>query len=89
MPSDLNKSRGVIVETGPLGTVEQETFTCAHCNVLVPVKHRAAPDECGGLCMHCMAMVCTTCQRHGTCTPFEKKLVAYERRQSLFAAAGL
>lgn len=63
----------------PMGSVEMDGFTCAHCNCAVGVKPRANPDDFGSMCRNCMKMVCKNCANFG-CTPFEKKLEAAEAR---------
>lgn len=82
------RSRGHLAVTGPDGTIEQETFTCAHCSCIVVVKYRATPEELGGACRHCDAMVCPDCVRVGRCTPFEKRIEEHEARMRLREQVG-
>lgn len=84
------RSRGHVLITGPYGSVEHETFTCAHCQQLTVIPHRATPDELGGRCNQCDAMVCKDCVQRdkGRCTPFEKRIAEYEARMRFRAAAG-
>ncbi len=79
----LQRSRGFVLEDTPDGRVECETFTCTHCNRPVAVPYKAAPDQVGGICYQCYAMICPACAQTGKCTPFLKKLDAYEKRQAL------
>ncbi len=72
----------VIVEPG-VPTREWDTITCAHCQRIVRVK--ADP---GGFCRQCMKPTCGPCADKGTCTPFEKRLVAYEKRMRFRASLG-
>jgi hypothetical protein len=82
------RARGHVSITGPNGTVEHETFTCAHCQHVVVVKSRATPDELGGRCGHCDAMVCPACARVGRCVPFERRIEQYEQRMRLLRQVG-
>lgn len=82
------RARGHLSIAGPTDTVEFETFTCAHCSRIIKIPHRAAPDEVGGRCGNCDAMVCPGCVRIGRCTPFEKKLEEYEARQRFLVNVG-
>jgi hypothetical protein len=84
------RARGHLAITGPCGTVEHETFTCAHCSQVVMVPHRAAPDELGGRCHHCDAMVCPTCVQRdqGRCKPFEQRIEEYENRHRFLRSVG-
>ncbi len=59
--------------------IERDTFTCVHCNTVVLVKPKMSPAEMGGYCAMCHAPICKHCAGK-SCTPFEKKLEAAERR---------
>jgi hypothetical protein len=59
--------------------VEFDTFTCAHDNRVVIVKHGASPEECGGFCRLCMKAICPECVGK-TCVPFEKRLDLVEKK---------
>ena len=76
------------VEPGK-GTIEEDTFTCGHCNGLQFVKPREDPATMGGMCKMCMKLICSTCAGHPGCTPFEKRLEAMEARDRLRRAAGV
>lgn len=82
------RARGHVSITGPNGTVEHETFTCAHCQQVVIIKPRALPEEIGGRCGHCDAMVCASCARVGRCVPFERRIEQYEQRMRLLRQVG-
>lgn len=85
----MNRARGAITVTGPLGTAENETFTCGHCSKIVMIPHRADKDKIGALCKPCMHMVCTDCAAKGACEPFEKKIKAVEDRDRFLRSVGL
>lgn len=63
------------------GTVGCDTFTCCHCNKVVFVKPRAAASDMGGWCANCAGAVCPHCAGKN-CTPFEKRLEAYEQKHA-------
>ena len=75
----------VTVEPGKQD-VEEDTYTCCHCNSLVFVKPRQDPSEMGGFCTMCMKHICANCANEGTCTPFERKLEEMERADKLMRA---
>ena len=78
--SKLYRPQGCATTVDPGGpTVEEDTFTCAHCNTIVFVKPYAPPTDAGGACMMCMRLVCPTCAGQ-PCHPFEEKLRAMEAR---------
>lgn len=80
---------GYAVITDPLApTKEWDTFTCCHCNSIVNVKPFQAASDAGGWCARCAKPVCGPCADQGRCTPFEKKLDAYEARMRLRNMAG-
>jgi hypothetical protein len=74
-------------------TVERDTVTCAHCNRIVVVQPRQDPAELGGVCRLCSsttpAYICPACVTVGSCTPFERRLEAAEKRDRLMRAAGI
>lgn len=60
---------------------ECDTFTCQHCNTIVPVPPMAKGNDMpGGQCKGCMGLVCTQCYDKGGCDHIEKKLERFERR---------
>ena len=61
------------------GVFEVDTFTCCHCNSVIHVKPFAPMDEFGSMCRRCMKMTCPR-GADGACTPFEKRLEAWEAR---------
>lgn len=82
------QQKGFILITDSRGTVEQETFTCGHCNNVIRVPHRANPDDLGGMCRICMSMVCGPCVEKRECDPFEKKLKRIEDRSRFLGSIG-
>lgn len=68
--------------------VEMDTFTCCHCNSVVHIKPKSKPDDFGSMCRSCMKMVCAKCADFG-CTPFEKKLEAWEARDRALRSYGV
>lgn len=67
--------------------VTTDTFTCGHCNCIVPVQPRQDPASLGGFCRMCMAHICAGCAATGACEPFERKLEGMERTDRLRRAA--
>lgn len=87
MPSQ--RLTGYVRITGPDGTREHETFTCAHCQRIVHVPPRADPASMGGVCKQCMGLICPACAARGRCDPFERKLEREEARARLLRSAGV
>lgn len=85
----MNRAKGAITVTGPLGTTEIETFTCGHCSQVVSIPFKADKDKIGALCKPCMQMVCVACAKKGACEPFEKKLKIMEDRGRFLRSIGL
>lgn len=75
---------GIIVDPDN-PTIEFDTFTCAHCNCIVPVKPPPA-EMTGGFCRMCMKSICDPCCDNPTCVPFEKRLLLAERSDKFFKA---
>lgn len=66
-------------ETGRI-LKEVETFQCGHCQRIKHVPAKCSPYDLGGHCRICDTLICPDCVRDGRCTPFEKKLDEWERR---------
>jgi len=63
-------------------TFEADTFTCCHCNRVVIVEYLRDKGQAAtnfDYCRRCDKAVGACCAGKG-CTPFEKKLEAYEAR---------
>ena len=82
----MRRPQGQIIITDPYAVFECDTFTCCHCNSIVPVPAAPAPMV-GGFCMRCMLNCCDTCSDLG-CTPFEKKLEKMEARERSLRSMG-
>lgn len=83
------KVGGYAIVTDPSAPDQEfDTITCAHDQRVVFLKR-----DPGGWCLKCMKAICGPCADRGVCTPFEKALEAFEKRdmrkRHLFAAAGL
>lgn len=72
------KPQGYAIVCDPVeGNREADTLTCFHCNRVVHVRAKAAPEDVGGFCRMCMKPICASCV-DGPCVPFEKKLEQIE-----------
>ncbi|MCW2309746.1 hypothetical protein M2319_004105 [Rhodobium gokarnense] len=83
----MRKPGGVLILTTNDGRQEEtDTFTCAHCNKIVPVRPFQRPEDIGGRCGGCGGLICPDCVSRGTCDPIEEKLAraeaAYHARRS-------
>lgn len=58
---------------------EWDTFTCNHCQKVVPYQTRGEAEQFGGHCLVCDKMICAQCVGKG-CKPFEEKIRAQETR---------
>lgn len=78
---------GITKEPGK-ADVEEDSFTCSHCNFVVFVKPKQDPAEMGGFCKLCMKHTCASPKCLSSCDVFEKKLLRMESRgrflQSVF-----
>jgi hypothetical protein len=73
---------GVTKEPGKKD-IEEDSFTCAHCNAIVFVTPFQHPADAGGFCTMCMKPLCKKCAALGKCTPFEKVLEKMEAEGKL------
>lgn len=98
----MRKPQGYLTIVGVGPQVERDTVTCGHCQQIVPVKAGSAAtvylvpngqggekEEPGAFCRVCMRSVCLTCDAHGRCTPWERRLEKAERRRGLLRAVGV
>ena len=85
----MRKPGGYAVFMSPCeAPVERDTFTCAHCNKVVIVQPMQRPEDLGGMCKHCMGMICPQCLDKG-CTPFEEKLKQWEANEAARRSYGV
>ena len=70
------------------GNRECSTFTCFHCQRITHVKAKADPANIGGLCKHCMKLICPNCVGK-PCVPFLEQLDAMEARYHALRSYGL
>jgi hypothetical protein len=71
----------------PDGTVvEQDTYTCAHCNRIILLKPAQSPY---GGCRQCGGMICSTCVGDVVCKPWERRMEETEARFAMRRSAGL
>jgi hypothetical protein len=68
--------------SGPDGTTECDTVTCAHCNHVVLLRDETtgkplSAEQSGGFCRMCMKPTCKGCSDR-SCTPFERRLEEME-----------
>jgi hypothetical protein len=80
--------QGCVIITDVYGETHTPTFTCSHCNKVVKYKSASAVHEHGDFCRSCMTMICNDCAGK-PCTPFLKKLEAYERRYNARRSYGV
>ena len=86
----MRNPQGALIITDPgAETREFDTITCCHCNTIVVIAHRCAPEDAGGFCRMCFKPTCKACAAHGRCTPFEAKLEAQERQYETRRSLGL
>lgn len=83
----MRNAQGYACISGPDGTREADTFTCAHDNRVVHVKAGAKPEDIGGLCKSCMRLICPHCLGQ-PCVPFLKKIEQEEARYHALRSYG-
>ena len=71
--------------TDPGGVLERDGYTCNHCQKIVHVQPRQAPEDLGGLCKVCMGLLCPGCydlrMRKGvTCKTWQAQMDEMEAR---------
>lgn len=69
---------GVLTQPGER-TIEEDTFTCVHCNAVQAMAPYFQPSESGGWCRQCNGPVCNACAGK-PCRPFEKWLDEVEKK---------
>lgn len=58
---------------------EVSTFQCHHCSRIIHVPVKADPAAIGGLCGHCVKLICPNCVGK-PCTPWLERIYAFERK---------
>jgi hypothetical protein len=74
-----------IIVDPDMGTIEEDSFTCKHCQRVTFVPARCDPVELGGRCTCCDALICKHCVGK-PCDHIEKKLERWEARGRLYEA---
>lgn len=63
-----------------------ETYTCCHCGIPFAVpppgveRYRCRKCDSSGRVSHGAGWVCAGCNRHGRCTPWERRMDKFEKR---------
>jgi len=65
----------------PGGLIEQDSFSCAHCNRIVIVEPGSGRER--GICQRCRKLVCGRKACMDRCDPIEAKIERMEQRQNL------
>lgn len=83
------------IDPEPSRCAEFETFTCNHCNKIVRMQKEVSLQSLDMAirqgkekrdirrCSGCDSLVCPSCHKSPTCTPFMAKVEAMERRARL------
>lgn len=71
---------GYMIITDPAGVFEADTLQCVHCNCHYVVRPGSGKRR--GWCTLCAGTTCGAAPCI-SCTPFEKRLDAFERRERL------
>lgn len=86
----MRKPDGYAIWTSPeMPNIERDTAQCRHCNAHFYVGPGASPSDIGGWCSCCNGPVCNKNTCNDGCTPFLKKLDAYEQANRFGQAVGL
>ena len=67
---------------------EHDTFTCGHCQRIVIVPAKCAPEDLGGMCKRCMTLICPKCVDVGTCKPWDERMKEMEARHEALRSYG-
>lgn len=73
---------------GPDGNKACSSFTCQHCNRVIPVPFGSDPSDIGGLCKSCMGLICPQCVGRGGCDPIEAKIDRMENLRRFLQDVG-
>ena len=78
MTLHYGKSTGFLHSWGEAGDAACDTFTCQHCNFVVPIQPYCDPADKGGLCRQCYGLICPKCVKRNVCDPIEKAIERME-----------
>lgn len=75
-------------------TQEFDTFTCFHCQKIVPVRPKDDLDNLGAYCTVCKKMICSECHYKMSvlgqpCAPWEKQMDQMEARERALKSYGV
>jgi hypothetical protein len=82
----MRRAQGWLCVTNTDGSLDEAaTFTCSHCQKIVPCRAAQDPYALGGFCRQCDRLICSRCVGRD-CVPFMKAIEAaeqaeYRRRQ--------
>ena len=68
------------------GTLEKDTFTCAHCNKVWHLEPFKPPEDQAAFCRRCYSLVCQECSTE--CTPYEKRVEQWEKIGNMILERG-
>lgn len=71
----------VIYDPAHSQPIEQDTFTCGHCQRVVFVQPMMDAASMGGRCTVCDTLICQGCLGKG-CEPMEEKLLRMEGKRN-------
>lgn len=84
---------GILIDPALPCPIEQDTFTCSHCNRIVIVKPLRPPEEMGGFCHGCSGLMCENCTRArelgGPCVTWQQILDKIEARNRALQSYGM
>jgi hypothetical protein len=96
------RPHGKLTVFGDFATIEADTISCGHCNVIVQVKPGTAStvyvfpqlegpplEEMGAHCRICDKPVCLRCDHDGRCTPLMRRIEAMEGNRIALARLGM
>lgn len=98
----MRKPQGHLTVFGDVRTIEADTISCGHCNVIVMVKPGTAStvyvfpqmegppkEEMGAHCRLCDTAICLRCHHDGRCTPLMRRIEAMEGDRLALARLGM
>jgi hypothetical protein len=80
----MRKPGGYSIITDPEGpTLEEDSFTCSHCECVVFVRPMCDAADMGGRSTCCDKLICKYCVGKG-CVPLEEHLARVEAGKEIF-----